>query len=66
MSIEQAIQDFQVFGRALREENRKIFEKLVPEFDPKALEFASAAKDPFEVVSMALIFQQQKEHNLKH
>jgi hypothetical protein len=59
MSIDQEIKDLELFGIALREENRTLFEKMMSELDPKVLESASLAKDPFEVVAMALIFKQQ-------
>jgi len=60
MSIHQEIQDLQPFGFALREENRLLFEKMMSELDHESLKKASLAKDPFEVIAMGLIFQQQK------
>jgi hypothetical protein len=60
VSIDQEINDLQLFGVALREENRTLFENMMSEIDPKLLEAASLAKDPFEVIAMALIFKQQK------
>lgn len=47
-------------GNALREENRKLFEQVMSGLDPKVLEAASLAKDPFEVVATVLIFNRQK------
>jgi hypothetical protein len=60
MSIDQELLDLKPFGIALREENRLLFEKMMSELDPETLKKASLAKNPFEVVAMALIFQQQK------
>ena len=60
MTIDQEIQDLQPFGFALREENRLLFEKMMSELDPETRKRASLAKDPFEVVAMALILNQQK------
>ena len=60
MSIDQEITDLQLFGSALREENRKLFEKMMSELEPEVLEKASLAKYPFEVIAIALIFKQQK------
>lgn len=60
MTIDQEIQSLQPFGIALREENRPLFEKMMSELDPETLEKASLAKDPFEVVALALILNQQK------
>ena len=60
MNIEQEIQDLQLFGYALREDNRLLFERMMSELDPTVPQAASLAKDSFEVVAMALIFQQQK------
>jgi hypothetical protein len=37
-----------------------LFEKMMSELDPETLEKASVATDPFEVVAMALILNQQK------
>jgi hypothetical protein len=60
VSIDHEIQDLEHFGYALREENRLLFEKMMSELDPESLKKASLAKDPFEVIAMGLIFQQQK------
>ena len=60
MSIDQEIQDLKPFGDALREDNRLLFEKMMSELNPDILKVASIAKDPFEVIAMGLIFQQQK------
>jgi hypothetical protein len=60
MSIDQEIKDQQVFGYALKEENRRLFEQMMSELDPKVLDSAILAKDSFEVVAIALIFHQQK------
>ena len=60
MSIAQEIRDLRLFGDALREQNRKLFEKMISELEPEVLEKASLAKDPFNVIAMALIFKQQK------
>jgi hypothetical protein len=60
MSIQQEVRDLRLFGDALREENRKLFEKMMSELEPEVLEKASLAKDPFNVIAMALIFKQQK------
>lgn len=60
MSIDQEIKDLQLFAYALRQENRLLFEKMMSELVPEVLEKVSLAKDPLEIVLMALIFQQQK------
>lgn len=60
MSIALEIRDLRLFGDALREQNRKLFEKMISELEPEVLEKASMAKDPFNVIAMALIFKQQK------
>ena len=60
MKIENEIKGLQLFGDALREDNRKLFEKMMSELDPETLEKASLAKDPFEVVAMTLIFRQHQ------
>jgi len=44
----------------MREENRKLFGQMMPVLEPEILEKASLAKDPFEVVAVGRIFQQQK------
>ena len=50
MSIDREIKDLQLFGYALREENRKLFEEMMSELDPKVLQTASLAKDPLVFV----------------
>ena len=60
MDIKQEIQGWQLFGDALREENRLLFERMMSELEPEVLEKASLAKDPTEVILMGAIFQQQK------
>jgi hypothetical protein len=59
VNIENEIKDLQLFGYALREENRKLFEQMMSELEAEILEEASLAKNPFEVIAMGLIFQQQ-------
>jgi hypothetical protein len=58
--IDQEIKDQQVFGYALKEENRRLFEQVMSELDPKVLDSTTLAKGPFYVVAIALIFNQQK------
>ena len=60
MNIEHEIQELKSFGDALRQDNRLLFEKMMSELEPETLKKASLAKDPFEVVLMALILNQQK------
>ncbi|MGI0014299.1 MAG: hypothetical protein ACREBU_12790 [Nitrososphaera sp.] len=61
MDIEQEIQEWRLFESALREENREFFERMLKELEPEILHGAlGLAKDPFEVLAMALIFNQQK------
>ena len=60
MTIDKEILDLKPFGYALRQDNRLLFEKMMPELDPETLKKASVAKDPFEVVAMALVLNQQK------
>jgi hypothetical protein len=60
VSIDREIEDLKPFSIALRQENRALFEKMISEIDPETLEKASIAKDPFEVILMGLIFNQQK------
>jgi hypothetical protein len=58
VSIDQEIKGLQLFGYALREVNRKLFEQIMSVLELEVLEKASLAKNPFEVVAMGLIFQQ--------
>jgi hypothetical protein len=60
VSIDQEIKDQQVFGYALKEENRRLIKQMMSELDPKALDSSNLAKDSFEVVAIVLIFNQQK------
>jgi hypothetical protein len=60
MDIDRDLEALKPFGIALREENRLLFEKMMSELDPETLKNVSVANDPFEVIAMALIFQQQK------
>ena len=60
MSIDGELESLKTFGDALREESRLLFEKMMSELDPETLKKARVAKDPFEVVAMALILNQQK------
>jgi hypothetical protein len=59
VNIENEIKDLQLFGYALRKENRKLFEQMMSELEPEILEKASLAKNPFEVIARGLIFQLQ-------
>jgi len=60
VSIDQEIKDQQVFGYALKEENRRLIKQMMSELDPKGLDSSNLAKDSFEVVAIVLIFNQQK------
>lgn len=51
MNLDNEIKVLQLFGYALGEVNRKLFEQVMVELDPKLLEAASLAKDPFELVA---------------
>lgn len=64
MTVKQEIQDLQLFGYALREENRKLFDQMMSDLDSKVLECAGLAKDPFEVIAMAHILRQRKLRNI--
>jgi hypothetical protein len=60
VEIQNEIQGWQLFSSSLRQANRLLFEKMMSELDPEMLSKASLAKDPFEVILMALVFQRQK------
>ena len=54
MDINRELEALKPFSIALGEENRLLFEQMLSDLDPETLKKASLARDPFEVIAMAL------------
>jgi hypothetical protein len=61
LNLHNEIKVLQLFSYLLGEENRKLSVQMMAELDPKPLEAASLAKDPFDLVAMALILSAAKD-----
>lgn len=61
MSINEVVQGMDKFAAVLMKDNRELFQTMLADLNIEALDGLGLGKEPFELVAMTLIFEQQEK-----